>query len=59
MVSRKVSENSSKAMSGLTSDIGQSGANVGATAVSATEVTSGIVQGANATSGVYSKQTGA
>jgi hypothetical protein len=34
------------------SDLGQTGANIGSTAVSATEVTSGIIQGANATSGV-------
>jgi hypothetical protein len=37
------------------SDIGQTGANVGSTAVSATEVTSGLVQGMNVTSGIYSK----
>lgn len=40
-------------------DIGQSGANVGSTAVSAGEVTSGIVQGMNVTSGIYSKPVGA
>jgi len=39
-------------------DIGQSGANVGSTAVSAGEVTSGIVQGMNVTSGIYSKPAG-
>jgi hypothetical protein len=40
------------------SDIGQTGTNVGSTAVSATEVTSGLVQGMNVTSGIYSKPGG-
>ena len=39
-------------------DIGQTGTNVGSTAVSATEVTSGLVQGMNVTSGIYSKPRG-
>jgi len=39
-------------------DLGQTGANVGSTAVSAGEVTSGIVQGMNVGSGIYSKPGG-
>jgi S1-C subfamily serine protease len=39
-------------------DVGQTGANVGSTAVAAGEVTSGIVQGMNVTSGIYSKPGG-
>jgi hypothetical protein len=45
-----------KNLADIYSDLGQSGANIGSTALSATEVTSGIVQGVNASSGLASRQ---
>lgn len=40
----------------ISQDLGQSGANVGSTALAATEATSAIVQGANASAGLASKR---